>query len=236
MFKKKDIWILLFSLIVFSANAQIAGEKDYLKEIKNELQKQWPENRTVNLVFHGHSVPTGYTKTPIVNTLQAYPHQTLDSVKPYYPFAVINVITTSIGGENSEQGELRFENEVLTHRPDVIFIDYALNDRGLGLDCAKEAWEKMICKALDSNIKVILLTPTPDTTTDMLDDTDDLAQHAQQIRNLAAKYHIGLTDSYAAFTELKQKGEDLNNYMSQHNHPNEKGHQVVCELILKWFQ
>ncbi|MEK5235702.1 hypothetical protein NST99_08380 [Paenibacillus sp. FSL L8-0470] len=30
--------------------------------------------RTLNIVCHGHSVPSGYFATPIVDTFHAYPH------------------------------------------------------------------------------------------------------------------------------------------------------------------
>ena len=66
---------------------------------------------------------------------------TLQVLKEYYPYAVVNTITTAIGGENSEQGCLRFAGDVLTHRPDVVFIDYSLNDRGLGPERARKAWD-----------------------------------------------------------------------------------------------
>ncbi len=113
-------------------------------DIKAELQKEWPGNRTINLVFHGHSVPAGYFKTPFVNTSDSYPYQLLKKVKAHYPYAVINIINTSIGGENSVSGAKRFKSDVLTHKPDVLFIDYALNERGVGLEKAKKAWELMI--------------------------------------------------------------------------------------------
>jgi lysophospholipase L1-like esterase len=180
-------------------------------------------------------VPSGYFKTPNVSTLQAYPHLVLQAVKEAYPYAVVNVITTAIGGENAEQGAVRFRQEVLTHRPDVLFIDYALNDRGTGLERARTAWEKMINEALEANIKVILLTPTPDMTTDVLDEQSPLAKHARQIRELAVKYHTGFVDSYAAFQKKKKNGEDIETYMSQVNHPNKKGHCLVLDSIVPWL-
>src|SRR5690606_10770788 len=128
--------IFLLVLISWEARTQnlIAEPNDYLKEIKEELKMEWPNNRTINLVFHGHSVPAGYFKTPIVNTLDAYPFQVLKGIKEHYPHAVINIINTSIGGENSVSGAERFDAEVLIHRPDVLFLDYALNDTGIGLE------------------------------------------------------------------------------------------------------
>ena len=145
----------------------LADQSGYLQEIKMELEKKWPDNRTINLVFHGHSVPAGYFKTPVVNTLDSYPFLLLQRLKVRYPHAVINIINTAIGGENSIEGEKRFESDVLTHKPDVLFIDYSLNDRGVGLENSYKAWDKMIKTALKKNIKVILLTPSPDQRIDM---------------------------------------------------------------------
>lgn len=216
-------------------HSQVADKETYLKDVKVELTKKWPKNRTVNLVFHGHSVPSGYFKTPDVRTLRAYPHLVLQAVKEAYPYAVANAIVTAIGGENSEQGAKRFRRDVLTHRPDVIFIDYALNDRGIGLKRAEAAWEAMIKEALAANVKVILLTPTPDTSVNILDGRTPLAQHADQIRKLAEKYHTGLIDSYAAFREKKANGENIVDYMSQINHPNEKGHRLVVNAAIPWL-
>lgn len=87
----------------------VTDEKEnYLESIKQELLKHWPNNRTINLVFHGHSVPSGYFKTPDVQTLQANPHLLLKQLKQVYTHAVINTILTCIGGENSQQGTARF--------------------------------------------------------------------------------------------------------------------------------
>jgi len=227
----------IFFTVCFSVLlcAQTADNSYYLKPLLLEMQKTWPSNRTINVVFHGHSVPSGYFATPIVNTLAAYPHLTLKAIKDNYPYAVVNVITTSIGGEQSEQGEKRMTTDVLPMKPDVLFIDYALNDRNIGLTRTEAAWRKMIQEALTYGCKLVLMTPTPDLTEDILSDTAPLAGYAQLIRNLASEYHVGLVDSYQAFKMLKQKGTDLSTYMAQNNHPNETGHQVVATEISKWF-
>ena len=46
---------------------------NYLNPVLDELAKQWPANRLVNVVCHGHSVPAGFFATPYVNTFGAYP-------------------------------------------------------------------------------------------------------------------------------------------------------------------
>lgn len=230
-------YILLFISVLLPVGtmAQTGQLQDYLEDIRQELHKKWPHNRTIHLVFHGHSVPSGYFNTPNVKTMQAYPQQVLQAVKEIYPYAVVNSITTAIGGENAEQGTKRFKQEVLCHNPDVLFIDYALNDRGIGLDRSRHAWEEMIKEAQRQGVKVILLTPTPDLTEDILDDNSPLEQYSNQIRDLSVRYGTGLVDSYAAFKQKKKDGRELNAFMSQSNHPNEKGHEVVKELILDYF-
>jgi lysophospholipase L1-like esterase len=207
----------------------------YLTDVVADLRRDWPTNRTINIVCHGHSVPAGYFKTPAVDTFNAYPHLLHRGLKERFPHAVINVIVTAIGGENSESGAERFERHVLTHRPDVITIDYALNDRGIGLQRAETAWRSMIAAAKARGIKVILLTPTPDLRAKLEDRNDPLNQHAEQIRRLAREDGVGLVDSLAAFRAEIQRGTKLEDLMSQSNHPNRKGHDLVAAGLLKWF-
>jgi len=238
MYKNNRLRLIVTTLmlgVVLSSQVLYANYPSYLDDVKAKLNLKWPGNKTVNIVFHGHSVPSGYFATPHVNTLAAYPQLTLKCIKDKYPHAVVNVITTSIGGEQSEQGATRFDQEVLCHRPDVLYIDYALNDRGIGLERSERAWRSMIEKALNYGCKIILLTPTPDTREVITNQATPLNQHSEMIRRLANEYRIGLVDSYLAFAGLSHNGEKISDYMSQNNHPNEKGHQLVASLICSGY-
>lgn len=235
-FYSRLILLLFMSSFYFPAYTQVASPENYLNDIKSGLMVQWPQNKTINLVFHGHSVPAGYFVTPVVNTIDSYPFLVLSNLKAEYPFAVINSINTSIGGENSVSGQKRFKQDVLRFKPDVLFIDYALNDRGIGLEASKKAWELMIKAALKLNIKVILLTPSPDQSVNILETDTDLDKHAGQIRHLAADYGVGLIDSYALFKQKVREGVQLESYMSQVNHPNKKGHELIAIEIMSYFK
>jgi acyl-CoA thioesterase I len=140
----------------------LADPKTYLAALTEELHKPWPTNRLANIVCHGHSVPAGYFKTPVVDSFHAYPHLLHRALKERLPHAVLNVIVTAIGGEESESGAKRFEAEVLCHRPDLLLIDYSLNDRRIGLERAALAWSQMIVAAQKRKIPLILCTPTLD--------------------------------------------------------------------------
>jgi len=215
----------------------IADRGTYLADLIAVMNTHWPDNRTVNIVCHGHSVPSGYFATPMVDTFNAYPHLLHAGLKGRFPFAVVNVIVTAIGGENSESGAARFAEQVLCHRPDVLTLDYGLNDRGIGLEKAQVAWRSMIEAALRQGAKLILMTPTPDATQrpDVPADTRaELQQHAEQIRRLAAEYGTGLADSLAAFQDYMKTG-DLSDLLSWSNHPNRAGHEIVARELLRWF-
>ena len=208
----------------------------YLDPILNEMAAKWPNNRTINVVCHGHSVPAGYFATPFVNTFSAYPHLLHRMIKERFPFAVTNVIVTAIGGENSVGGEARFERDVLSHRPDIMTIDYSLNDRAVGLEAAEKAWCSMIEKALEYGTKVILCTPTWDNSYYKQNEKwEALVRHAEQVRMLADRYDLGLADSFKAFEKHISEPSDLAKYLSHVNHPTEAGHAHVAEEIAKYF-
>jgi len=233
---KINLFILLLFFAFSADGAAQCNDSDYLKDFKEQLELKWPKNKTMNVVFHGHSVPSGYFTRGVVRKLEAYPHLFLEYLKENYPYAVINSITTSIGGENSFGGAKRFKDDVLVMKPDVLFIDYALNDRGISLEKAEKSWRQMIEEALEANVKTILFTPTPDLNEDILDENAPLVKYTTMIRELGKEYQIPVIDSYEHFKSLKIGGCELSEYMAQDNHPNEKGHrEVLKEMVSTLF-
>ena len=208
-----------------------ADRASYLAEIRAELERQWPHNRMVTVVCHGHSVPTGYFRGGDVRPFDAYPHLTHRLVQARYTTSVVEFIRTGVGGEHAEQGAARFAADVLAKKPDVITIDYALNDRAIGLERARAAWTSMIEQAKDAGVRVILLTPTPDTSADLESPEDPLNRHAEQIRQLAARHRVGLVDSAALFRDAIERGARPASLMSQANHPNRRGHELVARAL-----
>lgn len=213
----------------------VADRATYLAEFCRLAKVHWPKNRTLTVVCHGHSVPAGYFKTPAVRTFDAYPHLLHVALAERFPRAVINVIVTAKGGEASPAGAKRFAADVLPHKPDVVLIDYALNDRRGGLPKAGAAWRSMIEACRAAGIPVVLLTPTIDQGSKLDDADDPLNRHAEQIRRLAVEYGVGLVDSLAVFKTAIQGGTPAPALMSQSNHPNRKGHELVAAELQAWF-
>jgi lysophospholipase L1-like esterase len=224
--------VLPLALLAFGAQA---SPSSYLSDVVAEMKKEWPRNRTVEIVCHGHSVPAGYAKTPEVRSLDAYPNLLREGLALRFPHAVINVTVTAIGGENSIQGEKRFAKDVLSRHPDVVTIDYGLNDRGLDPAAVQTAWLSMIRQAKLGDVKVILLTPTGDLSAKMADPNDPVSKQAAAIRQLAQTEGVGLVDSFGLFRKEMEGGSPLASLMAQVNHPNRRGHQLVAAGLLEWF-
>lgn len=229
------VLITILSALVLVSRGAPAEAASYLGSVIGELGREYPRNRTINVVFHGHSVPAGYFKTPVVDSLNAYPAQLQRTLRERFPHAVFNVIVTAIGGEDAVKGAARFDGDVLALRPDVVCIDYALNDRRVGLAAARTAWVSMIERAQAAGAKVILLTPTPDARAKLDDPNDLLVQLAAQVRQLAVDRGTGLVDSLARFQAELVRGTPLDDLLSQSNHPNARGHQLVAVALAEWF-
>jgi len=215
----------------------IADHRTYLLGITGLLCQTWPSNRTVNIVCHGHSVPAGYFATPVVDSLHAYPFLLHKKLKKRFPYAVINAIVTAVGGEESANGAARFP-DVLAHRPDLVLIDYALNDRRIGLQSAWKAWDAMVGMAVARDVKILLLTPSPDgayMTGVPTKQAESLAAHAAQIRSLAEKWEIGFADVLSAFHRQMERGGTPEDLLSWSNHPNARGHALIATELMRWF-
>jgi acyl-CoA thioesterase I len=206
---------------------------EYFAPLLSKLRVEWPKNETVHLVAHGHSVPAGYFRTPMVQPFDSYPHLVHAGLKDRFPHAVLNMIVTAKGGENSISGAERFDRDVLALRPKLVMIDYGLNDRGPGLVAARDAWSGMIRKCQAAGILVVLLTPTSDSRINMLDDNGPLAQHAAQIRKLASEFQVALADSFRIYQEHMRAGGKVTDLLSQVNHPNRRGHELVAAEVLR---
>lgn len=206
-----------------------------LTDLDTELRKSWPDNRTINIVFHGHSVPSGYFVAPNVRPFDSYPHLFHRDLKQRHPNAVVNVITTSIGGEHSIQGAARFQQDVFKHKPDLIFIDYALNDRSQNAAQVETAWRSMITAAKNAGVPVILCTPTGDTREDLSDPANRLRVLADMIRRLATEENVLLADVSAAWVAELQSGTPQADLHSTANHPNAAGHRIAADAIFAAF-
>lgn len=216
----------------------IANKKDYLENLTSELQKIWPDNRSITVVCHGHSIPCGYMAGNVTRPFDAYPHLFHAKLAERFPYSVVNVIVTAVGGENSLSGMQRFEKEVLNHVPDLVTIDYGRNDMFLEAGRMRKAWMHMTEEALDSGCKVLLITPAPDCGIIYYEKKKrklEDEEMAQIIREVAEHYSVGLADVHETFAGLFRQGHERCEYAVSANHLNRCGHEQIAQGLMEWI-
>ncbi|MEK7729857.1 MAG: SGNH/GDSL hydrolase family protein [candidate division KSB1 bacterium] len=152
-----------------------------------------------------------------------------------------------IGGNKVYDLYLRVEDDVLSQKPDWVFIYVGVNDvwhkKSFGTGTDPDKFEKFyvaLIKKLQANgIRVALCTPAViGEKADGQNEMDaDLTKYSQIIRTLAAKYDLPLCDLRRVFFEHLTKNNGANKekgvLTTDGVHLNEVGNQLVAEEMLK---
>jgi lysophospholipase L1-like esterase len=181
----------------------------------------------VVLVFHGHSIPATYNRPCC--TSYSYPYLVREDLKKKFPKANISVVVTAKSSENSKDGSSRFRSDVLSQSPDILFIDYGINDGPLGSKNS-EYWNDMIQLAKSKGIPVVILTNTGTHSSNFNDPNDYMAQIANRIRLVAIKQNAILADNFKVWGK---KAHPFIDYVVSNSdaHPNPKGHRLIADCI-----
>lgn len=204
--------------------------------IMSSMQIQKP----VKVIFFGDSItraglePEGYI-TLMKNALRG-------KTNPEF-----ELIGAGIGGNKVYDLFLRFEEDVLSKKPDVVVMYVGVNDvwhkqsSQTGTDPEKfiAFYTTMIKKLQTAGIRVIACTPAAiGERTDFSNAQDgDLNRYSNIIRDLAKKYSCSLVDLRKAFLDYNLKN-NLENKESgilttDRVHLNPAGNKLVVDLMLK---
>ena len=157
------------------------------------------------------------------------------------------LIGAGIGGNKVYDLFLRMEDDVLSKKPDIVFIYVGVNDvwhkqssqTGTDPDKFIAFYTALIKKMQAAGIKIIVCTPAViGERTDFSNAQDgDLNRYSQIIRDLASKYGCGLVDLRKAFLEYNLKNNPENKesgiLTTDRVHLNPAGNQLVADLMLK---
>lgn len=197
--------------------------------------------KPVKVIFFGDSI------TEIGVQPGGYIDRMRKMIKERNPVGSFQLTGAGISGNKVYDLYLRLEDDVLSQKPDWVFIYVGVNDVwhkksfGTGTDADKfEKFYVAIIKKLQANgIRVALCTPAViGEKADGQNEMDaDLNKFSQIIRTLAAKYDLPLVDLRRIFFEHlsksnvsnKEKGVLTNDGV----HLNEAGNQLVAEEMLK---
>jgi lysophospholipase L1-like esterase len=157
------------------------------------------------------------------------------------------LIGAGIGGNKVYDLYLRFQEDVLDKKPDVVVIYFGVNDvwhkqssqTGTDPDKFLAFYTAMIKKLQASGIQVIVCTPAViGERTDFSNSLDgDLNRYSQMIRDLASKYGCRLVDLRKAFLEYNRVNNPDNKesgiLTTDRVHLNPKGNQLLADLMFK---
>ena len=174
----------------------------------------------------------------------------------------VEVINSGIGGNTTEHAKKRFEKDVLAHSPDIVIIQFGNNDAAIDVwkdppatgprvplaDYVKNLGE-MIATLKTRKTKVILVSPLPTRWTEKLkgmygkppyDPTDPdgfnflKKEYLAALRSLGKQNRVPVVDLYSAYYRYsKKKGSSMDELFTDGMHPNDQGHRIEAELLLK---
>lgn len=137
----------------------------------------------------------------------------------------------------------RFDTDVLDHHPDLVIVDFGINDAAIDprkgssripLPDYKRNMEYMVSRMQQKGISVLLMTPNArgGKQKDQLNKT--LSQYADVVRDLSKTYKTGFVDNLQLFLDYPAKtGKSLDSLLLDGIHPNDTGHEMMAGLIVK---
>lgn len=98
----------------------------------------------------GASIRIGYLGGSIT-AQSGWRPKTLSWFQKTYPKATFTEINAAIGGTGSDLGVYRLEQDVLQHKPDLLFVEFAVNDGGAQSDRIHKAMEGIVRQTWKAN-------------------------------------------------------------------------------------
>ena len=173
----------------------------------------------------------------------------------------VRVINAGVGGHTTADAKKRFEKDVLEHQPDVVVIQFGINDSAVDVwktpaattprvplaDYRRNLTE-MVRTLKQRGTRVVLMTPNAISWTPALlklygrppyrpDDVDGmnvvLRDYVEAVRGLARDEGAELVDVFEAFQQAaRQPGGKPGGLCSDGMHPDHDGHRLVANLLI----
>ncbi len=115
---------LALSLMLLAVSAVVAAEP--VGGSFAELDRRARAGEPLVVVFFGASLTWGANATDQAHT--SYRAVIADHLRQRYPKAPLTCHDAAIGGTGSQLGVFRVERDVLSRKPDLVFLDFSAND------------------------------------------------------------------------------------------------------------
>ena len=202
-------------------------------------------DQALNVVFFGGSITDGVGQ----NNGLSWRTRTENWFSTTYPGVTFNFTNASISGTSSEFGVFRTDRHVLSAQPDLVFVEFAVNDIEQPSDTrTRQTMEGIVRKIrIDRpNCDIVFVYTTTRANAVSFYEQGQLPSRTLVHEQVATHYGITTVDAAAALVAHKQVsgypyrieyGEPgafdptKNHYLPDHVHPSNLGHQVYGDAV-----
>lgn len=96
-------------------------------------------------------IKIAYLGGSITNAKDGWRSQTLSGLQKQFPGVSFSQVSAGVSGTGSDLGVFRIDKDVLAHNPDLVLIEFALEDNGKNNMLIKESLEGIITKIKQKN-------------------------------------------------------------------------------------
>lgn len=192
-----------------------------MTRLKN-LMKRAANGESLVIGFLGGSITQGsLSSTPKT----CYAYLVYEWWKKSFPNAEFSFVNGGIGGTTSHYGGARAWKDVLCYRPDIVTVDFSVNDD------ANEFFEE----TYEGTLRRLLMAPSAPAVVVLNNVFYDTGKNAQDYHNRSADHygipHVSIKDTI--FPDV-ESGKIVRADITPDNlHPNDKGHRLVADEICK---
>ena len=194
------------------------------ERLKNAFKKA-KSGQKITVAFIGGSITegTGASKTTCYSAL----------VSKWFEgtFGAQNVkyVNAGIGTAGSLFGVHRVDNDVLSYNPDVVFVDFAVNDKGKNPELEQATFDALIQKVYNSSSKPAIISIAMATKTKWNNESDesDICRN-YEIPMLSFSKYIHATILVGKYTWKDAFIDEV--------HPNKVGHKIISELAIYYLE
>lgn len=179
----------------------------------------------LTVAFMGGSVTNGMGSTAGTNGFRA---RLLFNLQLAYD-AVFSEITSDLGGNGSQYGMYVTDRFIASKKPDIVFIEYAVNNAYDGVTDAETLWvhyESMIHMIRKAN-------PYADIVLVYVSDQSNASREViPELEKIAKKYDLPSVNLYKAINNAIRYSENTwKYYYSDHVHMSDNGYDLSAEVL-----
>ena len=184
----------------------------------------------VTIVAYGDSITAGFA------VRRGFPSFWKQMLQDKYPEAGVEMINSGISGDTTIDGLSRLDWAALSYEPDLVTINFGINDcvLGLGLEEFEMNLVEMVRRIRSGPGSEILLLSSQPLETPPYDRL--VLDYYQAIERVAKEMEAGLVDVHRAWMRRAEQGMALSSLIIPGlDHPNESGYRIIAEELMGLF-